>query len=221
MKKFFSFCLIKISILYRFLATPFWLAYYRFYFRNIYQVNILQINNQETPASFLFRLISQKSGEGYIFKKQNFFNSWYDRLFIGYCRLSDYDLYQALNNLSRKEAIAKHLPQIKLEKGKILFEYFDEKNYCLLDNFFDAGKFNQAELIVVKQELENLIIAINRSSYIHGDIKAKNIYYNQKTGRIVLIDWDGLRVLREEEKDLDKQKLEQIFTNLFQAQNKK
>ena len=48
-----------------------------------------------------------------------------------------------------------------------------------------------------------------------------NIYLNQKTGRIVLIDWDGLRVLKMKEKDLDKQKLEQIFINLFQAQNKK
>ncbi len=221
MKKILSFCLIKISRWYRFLLAPFWLACYRFYFRNIYQVNLLKIDSSEIPASFLFKAVSLTNEENYIFKKQNFFNSWYDYLFIGYRQLSDQDLFQTLSELKMNKVIAEHLPEIKLVRNKIFFEYLDGQSYRRLDNFFSADKFKQAQLSDIKQKLENLILAINQAGYIHGDIKAKNIYLNQKTGRIVLIDWDGLRVLKMKEKDLDKQKLEQIFINLFQAQNKK
>lgn len=213
-KKILSYFVFKCARIYQRLFYPFFAFYYKFFFDNRFIIRRVRLKDYRDSSSFIFILSDQLNKKDYFFKKQNFIANIYDRYFLEHPRLNDKELRFVFEETLKNPVIKDIVPEFILFKGKLLISSLENEDFMRLDYFFENYKADADKINKIKKTLEKVVDELNRIGYIHGDIKAKNIYLNKKDIKIKIIDWDGLRKISKPEKDLDKKKLEQIFKNL-------
>ncbi|MBI4812393.1 protein kinase [Candidatus Falkowbacteria bacterium] len=213
LKSFLSFFLLLSARLYKTLFyLPFYF-YYRFYFRDYFNVAKLKLEDEKESNSLLFLLTEKNGSKSYLYKKQNILSVFYDMFFLNYKRIDGVELYSAVEQLKKNHILKEIFPEFILYKNKLLADFLNKNEYKRLDYFLDESIKND-DAARIREELKKIADELNNSGYIHGDIKAKNIYINKKTRKIKIIDWEGLRKISDSEKTVDKEKLEKIFENL-------
>lgn len=212
-KKIFSYFILVCARIYQFIFYPFFSAYYKFFFKDKFKIGKAKLGDYRDSSSFVFVLLDLKEVD-YFFKKQNFIANIYDRYFLKHSRLDGKNLHSALEEISKNPAVKEIIPDYILFKDKLLIKSLENEDFTRLDYFFENYKSNIDKINKIKKTLERIVEELNKLSYIHGDIKAKNVYINKKDEKIKIIDWDGLRKISEPEKDLDRRKLKQVFENL-------
>lgn len=213
-KNLFSFLLIILALAHKKVFYFLYELFFKIKFSSDFKLERLKYERARN-SSFLFILENKKTGRKYFFKKQNPFSRLYDLVFLSYGRMSDRALYYEIQNLSGSSPVSSIAPTMILFKKYLLTEYLDDNNHARLDDYLSANKQDKGKVERVREKIFSGVRELKRAGYVHGDIKAQNIYIEKNNGEVKIIDWDGLRKLTPHEESLDESKLSPIFEGLL------
>ncbi|HNZ86403.1 MAG TPA: RIO1 family regulatory kinase/ATPase [bacterium] len=192
--------------LYRKIFSKIFLFYYKIYFRENFSVNLMHFENVGDRHSFIF-ILKDKNGNHFVYKKLNFFMLIHDKLYLGIDFINDKKLFNYFKELKNHNFC--NIPTFFQFKNKVICEYLGD-DYQRLDKIIEENNKNISLLSGYKEKIKQLILRLNEIGYIHGDIKAKNIYIRKSDHFIIFIDWDGMRK-KEKQPNLDLEKLDIVF----------
>ncbi|KAH6595613.1 hypothetical protein BASA50_005694 [Batrachochytrium salamandrivorans] len=108
--------------------------------------------------------------------------------------------------LSQDDHGSPHIPvvidYVVAEQSYVLFMEYPGKEWVNLNGYMtEHGKFSLNEICLIIKEVVTALLSLKNLGVAHGDIAARNILYNKKTGGVKLMDFDLSGLLEEGNQD--------------------